>query len=136
MRLRKIAIYGWKLYNNKTVRGGKMKISTRICTGLVLGSSFLLSSSGSAGAQPFGLSQQGGSTQPVIQCLSTARGRFVFGQISDSSKDKFMLDTVTGRLWRISKSSEIGLFLSPVPYRAKEGKYSFLPDGERNTEKK
>jgi hypothetical protein len=113
-----------------------MKISIGIWTGLVLGSSFLPWGIGQAGAQPFGLSQQGGSGQPAIQCLSSARGRFVFGQVSDSSKDKFMLDTVSGRLWRISESSEIGIFLSPVSYRAKEGKYSFLPDEERNTEKK
>jgi hypothetical protein len=113
-----------------------MKISTRIWAGLVLGSSFLPWSVGRAGAQPFGISQQGTPAQPVVQCLSSVRGRFVFGQVSDSSKDKFMLDTVTGRLWRISESGEIGIFLSPVPYRAKEGKYSFLPDETRAPEKK
>ena len=39
-----------------------------------------------------------------------------------------MLDTVTGCLWRISESGEIGIFLSPVPYRTKGGKCTFLPD--------
>jgi hypothetical protein len=63
--------------------------------------------------------------QPNVLC--SAGGRFVFGQISDSAKDQFMLDTLTGRLWRISESGEVGLYLSPVPYRVKDGKYSPLP---------
>ncbi|MFH0786970.1 MAG: hypothetical protein V2B13_05050 [Pseudomonadota bacterium] len=39
-----------------------------------------------------------------------------------------MLDTFTGRLWRISETGEVGLFLSPVPYRISKGKYSPLPE--------
>jgi hypothetical protein len=35
------------------------------------------------------------------QALSSATGRFVFGQISESGKDKYMLDTQTGRLWEV-----------------------------------
>ena len=65
--------------------------------------------------------------KPQPNVLSSHGGRFVFGQISDSTKDQFMLDTLTGRLWRISESGEVGLFLSPVPYRMKDGKYSPLP---------
>jgi len=105
-----------------------MKISTKICMGLLVGSSFLFGDIGQVKAQPFGISQQKAPVQPVIQCLASVGGRFAFGQISDSSKDKFMLDTMTGRLWRISESGEIGIFLSPVPYRTKEGKCTFLPD--------
>lgn len=63
--------------------------------------------------------------QPNVLC--PPGGRFVFGQISDSAKDQFMLDTLTGRLWKISETGEVGLFLSPVPYRVKDGKYSPLP---------
>ena len=59
--------------------------------------------------------------------LSSENGRFVFGQISASSKDKFMLDTWSGRLWRIAESGEIGLFLRAVPYRLGDGEYAPLP---------
>jgi len=31
--------------------------------------------------------------------LSAAGGRYVFGQISESRRDQYMLDTQTGRLW-------------------------------------
>lgn len=60
--------------------------------------------------------------------LSANNGRFVFGQISDSNKDKFMLDTFSGRLWQIAESGEVGIFLRPVPYRIGEGKYDTLPE--------
>jgi len=111
----------------KTEKEGKMKIRALLLTGFLVGFSLLTGVVGNVEAQPFGLSQQQAPVQPVIQCLTSVGGRFAFGQISDSSKDKFMLDTVTGRLWRISESGEIGIFLSPVPYRTKEGKCTFLP---------
>jgi hypothetical protein len=52
-----------------------------------------------------------------------------------------MLDTFTGRLWRVSETGEVGLFLNPVPYRTKEGKYSPFPEkvpgaGEKEGRKK
>ena len=80
------------------------------------------------GAQTFGIgaSQQDLKKQPGF--LHSQQGRFAFGQISDSSKDKFMLDTFTGRLWRISETGEVGLFLSPVPYRTSGGTYSPVPE--------
>ena len=78
-------------------------------------------------AQPFGLgSQQADSPQHRI--LSSAQGRYIFGQVSDSDKDKFMLDTFTGRLWRISESGKIGIFLMPVTYRTADGEYTVLPE--------
>ena len=78
-------------------------------------------------AQPFGLgSQQAESPQHRI--LSSDKGRYVFGQVSDSDKDKFMLDTFTGRLWRISESGKIGIFLMPVTYRTADGEYAVLPE--------
>jgi hypothetical protein len=113
-----------------------MKILPFLTTGLLVGSSVVFWNTGQAGAQPFGMSQQQAPVQPVIQCLTSVGGRFTFGQISDSSKDKFMLDTTTGRLWRISESGEIGIFLDPVPYRTKEGKCSFLPDSAGSPGKK
>lgn len=81
-----------------------------------------------ASAQPIGLmpSQVGQKPQPNVLCSPV--GRFVFGQVSDSKKDQFMLDTMTGRLWRISETGEVGIFLTPVLYRTKDGKYEPLPD--------
>jgi hypothetical protein len=77
--------------------------------------------------------QFGFQPQPVMQqshqaVLSSAQGRFAFGQVSDSSDDKFMLDTFTGRLWRLGKRTDIGLCLTPVPYRSEAGEYSPLPE--------
>ncbi len=60
--------------------------------------------------------------------LSSPTGRFVFGQISDSSKDQYMLDTWTGRLWHLTESGEVGKFLEPVPYKTKDGKYRPYPE--------
>ncbi|NTV32731.1 MAG: hypothetical protein HGA50_05510 [Deltaproteobacteria bacterium] len=88
---------------------------------------FCLGILGEANAQ-FGVSP----TQVTMdkgKVLSAAGGRFVFGQISDSGKDQFMLDTQTGRLWRIGESSDVGMHLRPIPYRREDGKYSPVPDG-------
>jgi hypothetical protein len=82
---------------------------------------------GEANAQ-FGVSP----TQVMMdkgKVLSATGGRFVFGQISDSGKDQFMLDTLTGRLWRIGESSDVGMHLRSIPYRMEDGKYSPSPDG-------
>lgn len=88
---------------------------------------FLLSGLGRVHAQ-FGLRGTPSQQKVEPKLLSSEKGRFVFGQISDSSKDKFMLDTYSGRLWRIAESGEIGLFLRAVPYRIGEGKYEPLPE--------
>lgn len=78
-------------------------------------------------SQPFGIMSKKGPQESRQQVLSSSNGRFVFGQISNSGKDKFMLDTATGRLWRIGESGAIGLFLKSVPYRDEEGTCSVLP---------
>jgi hypothetical protein len=78
-------------------------------------------------AQPLGLmSSQPQKSQKEI--LSSPNGRYVFGQISESTKDQFMLDTASGRLWRIAESGAIGIYLKSVPYRDEQGKCSPLPD--------
>ena len=77
----------------------------------------------------FGIGQQPIQKNVEAKCLSAAGGRFVFGQISDSDKDKFMLDTQTGRLWQIAESGEVGLFLREVPYRIGDGNYKPIPKG-------
>ena len=78
-------------------------------------------------AQPLGL----GSSkiqQPQQKILSSDNGRFVFGQISGSSKDQFMLDTATGRLWRIGATGKLGTFLKSIPYRNAKGECTMLPE--------
>jgi len=89
---------------------------------------WLLFPSQPAWAQPFGILSPQGQQESQKQTLSSAKGRFVFGQISDSSKDQFMLDTATGRLWRIAERGDIGLYLSSVLYCNAEGKYTVLPE--------
>lgn len=85
-------------------------------------------------AQPLGIMPQQPQKGPNRGYLCSDRGRFVFGQISNSSKDQFMLDTQTGRLWRISESGRIGLFLETVPYKSKDGTYTDLPASSLKTE--
>ena len=79
-------------------------------------------------AQPFGMLSQQGRHESQKQVLSSSGGRFVFGQISDSAKDQFMLDTYTGRLWKISERGDIGTFLKNIPYSNADGKYSPVPE--------
>jgi hypothetical protein len=78
-------------------------------------------------AQPLGLGAKQ-EERPQFQCLSSAAGRFVFGQVSDSDKDKFMLDTFTGRLWRIAESGKVGMYLMSISYRTENGEYLLLPE--------
>ncbi len=101
---------------------------------------FLLSGLTQAHAQ-FGFGGTSPQQKLEPKLLSSENGRFVFGQISASSKDKFMLDTWSGRLWRIAESGEIGLFLRAVPYRIGDGEYTPLPEklpvpGQEGNEKK
>jgi hypothetical protein len=87
-------------------------------------------------AQPLGLMSQQPQQKSQQKLLSSENGRFVFGQISNSSKDQFMLDTFTGRLWRIAESGAIGIFLRSVPYRNEDGKYTPLPENAPDSESK
>ena len=48
--------------------------------------------------------------------LSSATGRFVFGQISEFRRDQFMLDTQTGQLWQIVEGSDKSRALQPILY--------------------
>ncbi|RLC27516.1 MAG: hypothetical protein DRH37_10660 [Deltaproteobacteria bacterium] len=78
-------------------------------------------------AQPFGMMSAKGRPGPQNTILSAPNGRFVFGQVSDSSSDLFMLDTRTGRLWRLSERGDLGMFLSRVPYCTTDGKCADVP---------
>jgi len=88
--------------------------------------SFLLFFPLSAEAQ-FGFTPKQVQKKSHHAILSTPQGRFVFGQVSESTEDKFMLDTVTGRLWRLSKRTDVGLCLTVIPYYSKDGKCSSVP---------
>jgi hypothetical protein len=76
----------------------------------------------------FGTISQQPQTKNQFSILNSENGRFAFGQISESSKDKFMLDTLTGRLWRIAESGGVGLYLTPVLYRVEQGEYNPVPE--------
>ena len=79
-------------------------------------------------AQPLGMMSQQPMEISQYEHLACPGGRFVFGQVSDSGKDQFMLDTRTGRLWRIAESGEVGIYLRAVPYRTEKGEYLPLPE--------
>ncbi len=81
-----------------------------------------------ASAQGFGMLSQPVPEQKTYPCLSAGGGRYVFGQISESTKDQFMLDTQSGRLWRIGETGTVGLFLQPVPYKNDKGEYQAVPE--------
>ena len=81
-----------------------------------------------ASGQGFGMLSQPVPEKKSYPALSAAGGRYVFGQISDSSRDQFMLDSLTGRLWRVGETGAVGLFLQPVPYRTEKGEFRPVPE--------
>jgi len=87
-------------------------------------------------AQPLGIGASQAVEQPRYGVLSSQNGRFVFGQISSSSKDQFMMDTATGRLWRVGESGKVGTFLKAIPYLDAEGECTYLPDKASNSGEK
>jgi len=52
---------------------------------------------------------------PAHKSLSTEGGRFVFGQISEYQRDQFLLDTVTGRVWRVVSYTPTDAQGNPLP---------------------
>lgn len=60
--------------------------------------------------------------------LSAQGGRFVFGQISEMRRDQYMLDTQTGRLWRITETKASNVVLEPVVYSLLNGKVDLVPN--------
>lgn len=73
--------------------------------------------------------------QPQNKTLASPNGRYVFGQISDYRRDQYMLDTATGKLWKIvcvsdnaSKSpDDCSARLVIIPYEKLDGSISLLP---------
>lgn len=67
--------------------------------------------------------------------LSSAGKRFVFGQISLFGRDRFMLDTETGRLWQFVVDDKQNYLLQSVPYLMINGKRSLnAPSKEQDLE--
>lgn len=69
---------------------------------------------------------------PQQKTLASENGRFVLGQISEFRRDQFLLDTKTGRVWRVvvDKSAEDGTevsVLQPVPFVGVDGKWFVDP---------
>ena len=61
--------------------------------------------------------------------IASTGGRFVFGQMSGSGEDQYMLDTQTGHLWKL-QSPDGALALVPVPYRATDATRTASPPDE------
>ena len=67
-------------------------------------------------------------TYPTGTALSSTTGRYVFGQISDYQRDKFMLDTKTGALWHVVKDDYNSTLLEPIYY------VNIMPNGKTKFE--
>lgn len=64
------------------------------------------------------------SNKPAV--LGT--GRYVFGQVNEYNADQYMLDTQTGRLWRLVDTADgRGSVLEAVPYTLPDGRTQTLP---------
>ena len=54
-------------------------------------------------SQPLHAAEPVSVIPPQNKTLSSENGRFVFGQISEMRRDQYMLDTRTGRLWKLAQ---------------------------------
>jgi hypothetical protein len=52
---------------------------------------------------------------PAQKTLAAANGRFVLGQISEYRSDQYLLDTQTGRVWRIVSHTPTDQDGKPIP---------------------
>lgn len=70
------------------------------------------------GCQQLAFSQQTPAKKEAApNTLSSPNGRYVFGRLGEIRQDTFMLDTQTGRLWMLSRGSDLDrLVLDPVLY--------------------
>lgn len=60
-------------------------------------------------------------------------GRYVFGQINEYNADQYMIDTQTGRLWRLVDTVDGGAsVLEPVPYLLPAGGTQATPPDGRD----
>lgn len=126
-----IELYIKQLTKKSRKGGSNMCIKDRVL--IIVGAATVLSFlfAGPLSAQPIGIMSPRAQNISQYAPLLCPGGRFVFGQVSDSSKDQYMLDTLTGRLWRLSESGEVGKYLAPVPYKLGDGKYAPMPERVR-----
>jgi len=77
-------------------------------------------------ALPFGSAAVAqASNQPAVL---GGNGRYVFGQINEYNADQYMLDTATGRLWRLVDTADgNSSVLEMVPYAMTDGRSQQLP---------
>ena len=71
---------------------------------------------------------------PQQKILSSYNGRYVVGEISNSRKDQFLLDTKTGRLWQIVVGEEGNRKLQPVPFIPVWAEEAYIPDPKTEIE--
>jgi hypothetical protein len=96
--------------------------------GILIGSMAVFTLSLSPAFAQFGLTPSPSQNVSSEGFLSSGGGRYVFGQVSDSSKDQYMLDTYSGRLWRIGESSDVGTHLKAIPYKDEQGMVFYCPE--------
>ena len=61
------------------------------------------------------------------QVLSSAGGRYVFGQISEFRNDQYLLDTQTGKMWVMQSNKDNKLVLAPIFFVSGPGRYTTEP---------
>ena len=68
------------------------------------------------------------SAENTIKQLGTEQGRFVFGDLQND--ELFMLDTKTGRLWKLEGNASEPGKLIPIPYskRNAQGNITYTPE--------
>ncbi len=59
--------------------------------------------------------------------MGVSGGRYVYGQFGDNFLVNFMLDTLTGRLWKTRVDKDRGFVLEPVTYTLADGSASLTP---------
>ncbi len=76
--------------------------------------------------------------QSCPKILASPNGRYVLGQISIVREDQFLLDTKTGRVWRIVVDPQTNVtLLEPVfyIYPFSDGKIGVLPESIKEAQK-
>jgi hypothetical protein len=68
---------------------------------------------------------QAGSNRPQVLGGS---GRYVFGQINELSADQYLLDTQTGRVWRLVDTADgAASVFEPIRFQLPDGSSQALP---------
>ncbi|MEE3776487.1 MULTISPECIES: hypothetical protein [Campylobacter] len=68
-----------------------------------------------------------GSAMPDPIGVKNANGRYKLDQISSARRDQFLLDTLTGRVWRVVATKDETNIFEPVFFTNQ----TFTPDGKK-----